>query len=255
MIYHCVDAIRNQPDMPAADINYWEDKLCRAADTVFVTSPKLLDDLRPLNPFTFFYANVADVGHFAQAMDPHLPVPKDLTALPTPRIGFVGALSAYKLDLNLLALLARRHPEWCFVMIGPVGEGDPSTNISELQSLTNVHFLGTRPYASLPGYLKGFDVGLLPLQLNCYTQAMFPMKFFEYLAAGLPVVASAIESLRPYGELALLCQPTPEAFEAAISQALAGQGPSLDKRLDGAHAHTYCQRTEAMLAHISALTP
>lgn len=253
LIYHCVDAIHKQPDMPAADINHWENKLCRAADAVFVTSPRLLEDLRPLNPLTFFYPNVADVAHFAQAMDPHLSVPPDLAVLPAPRIGFVGAVSAYKLNLTLLALLARRHPEWCFVMIGPVGEGDPRTDISELQSLTNVQFLGTRPYTSLPGYLKGFDVGLLPLQLNRYTQAMFPMKFFEYLAAGLPVVASAIESLQPYGELAWLCQPTPEAFEVAIGRALAGQGPSLDERLAGAHAHTYCQRTQAMLAHISAL--
>ena len=253
LIYHCVDAIHKQPDMPAADINHWENKLCRAADAVFVTSPRLLEDLRPLNPLTFFYPNVADVAHFAQAMDPHLSVPPDLAVLPAPRIGFVGAVSAYKLNLTLLALLARRHPEWCFVMIGPVGEGDPRTDISELQSLTNVQFLGTRPYASLPGYLKGFDVGLLPLQLNRYTQAMFPMKFFEYLAAGLPVVATAIESLQPYGELAWLCQPTPEAFEVAIGRALAGQGPSLDERLAGAHAHTYCQRTQAMLAHISAL--
>ena len=253
LIYHCVDAIDKQPDMPAAEMKHWEEKLCRAADVVFVTSPKLLQDLLPLNPLTFFYANVADVGHFAQAMQAHLSVPDDVAFLPTPRIGFVGACSAYKLALTSLALLAQKHPEWCFVMIGPVGEGDPETDILELQRLTNVHFLGTRSYASLPSYMKAFDVGLLPLQLNHYTQAMFPMKFFEYLAAGLPVVATAIESLQAHDDLALLCQPTAEGFEVAIARALAGEGPSLDKRLAGAHAHTYSQRTKAMLAHISAL--
>jgi glycosyltransferase involved in cell wall biosynthesis len=253
LIYHCVDAIQAQPDMPAAEIDQWEVRLCRAANAVFVTSPQLLADLRALNPRTFFYPNVADGAHFARAMDPQLPVPDEVAELPRPRIGFVGAVSAYKLDLPLVAKLAERHPEWSFVLIGPVGEGDPSTDVGPLRRLANVHFLGTRPYASLPGYLKGFDVGLLPLRLNRYTQAMFPMKFFEYLAAGLPVVATAIESLQPFGELALLCPPDPGAFEAAIARCLAGQGPDRKRRLQGAAKHTYRSRTEAMLADLARL--
>jgi len=137
-------------------------------------------------------------------MDPALAVPAELAALPAPRIGFVGAISAYKLDLTLLETLARRHPHWSFVLIGPVGEGDPSTDVAALAALGNVHLLGTRPYNALPAYLKGLDLGLLPLRLTPYTQAMFPMKFFEYLAAGLPVVATAIDALQPFASLALL---------------------------------------------------
>ena len=123
--------------------------------------------------------------------------------------------------------------------------------MSELRTLPNVHLLGQRPYASLPAYLKGFQVGLLPLGFNDYTQAMFPMKFFEYLAAGLPVVASAIDALHPYGELAQLVQPTSDAFERAIASALGGGGPSRERRLLGAAAHTYRRRTEAMLADLA----
>jgi glycosyltransferase involved in cell wall biosynthesis len=253
LIYHCVDAIQAQPDMPAAAIDRGEARLCAEADAVFVTSPQLLSDLRPLNPQTIYYPNVADGAHFARALDPSLGVPAELAALPAPRIGFVGAISAYKLDLLLLETLARRHPHWSFVLIGPVGEGDPSTDVAALATLDNVHLLGTRPYNDLPAYLKGLDLGLLPLRLSPYTQAMFPMKFFEYLAAGLPVVATAIDALEPFGHLALLRQPTAEAFAAAISAALEGDGPTQQQRLAGAAAHTYRGRTEAMLQDLSQL--
>ncbi len=253
LIYHCVDAIQAQPDMPAAAIDHGEARLCAEADAVFVTSPQLLSDLRPLNPATLYYPNVADGAHFAQARDPALAIPAELVALPPPRIGFVGAISAYKLDLSLLETLARRHPHWSFVLIGPVGEGDPSTNVAALAALENVHLLGTRPYDALPSWLKGLDLGLLPLRQTPYTRAMFPMKFFEYLAAGLPVVATAIDALQPFGDLALLCPPTPEAFATAIAAALRGDGPGRPERLAGAAAHTYRGRTEAMLQDLSRL--
>lgn len=253
LIYHCVDAIQAQPGMPAAAIERWEQRLCRRADAVFVTSPDLQRRLAPLNPLTRFYPNVADGAHFARALDPALPLPADLAAIPEPRLGFVGAISAYKLDLALLEQLARAHPGWSLVLIGPVGEGDPDTDVEALAALANVHLLGPRVYAVLPAYLKGFELGLLPLRFNAYTQAMFPMKFFEYLAAGLPVVASAIDALQPFADLALLVDPTPEAFTAGVTAALAGAGPSRPQRLAGAAAHTYRSRTEAMLRDLAAL--
>ena len=253
LIYHCVDAIQSQPGMPAQRITEGEEALCRRSDLVFVTSPGLLDRLRRFNAHTYFHPNVADQAHFAQAMGGVLAVPDDLASIPRPRLGFVGAISAYKLDLILLEELARSHPEWSIVLIGPVGEGDPETDISALRSLSNVHLLGSRPYADLPAYLKGFDLGLLPLRLNDYTQAMFPMKFFEYLAAGLPAVATAIQSLQPFSSLALLVEPRPEAFAAAIEAALAGRGPDLQERLRGAAEQTYRRRTEAMVQHLARM--
>jgi glycosyltransferase involved in cell wall biosynthesis len=253
LIYHCVDAIQAQPGMPAAAIEHWEQRLCRRADAVFVTSPQLQRRLAPLNPRTHLAANVADAAHFARALDPALPLPADLATIPPPRLGFVGAISAYKLDLALLEGLARSHPEWSFVLIGPVGEGDPQTDVTALTTCRNVHLLGPRAYGVLPEYLRGFDVGLLPLAINPYTQAMFPMKFFEYLAAGLPVVATRIDALQPFAAAALLCDPTAASFGAAIHRTLAGQGPARRERLALAAAHTYTARTRQMLAVVREL--
>lgn len=255
LVYHCVDAIQAQPGMPADAIERCEQSLCRRADLVFVTSPGLQQRLAPLNPETHCFPNVADGDHFARAMDPALPLPSDLTPIPPPRLGFVGAISAYKLDLALLQQLASAHPGWSLVLIGPVGEGDPDTDVTALLGLANVHLLGPKPYGSLPAYLKGFDLGLLPLRLNPYTQAMFPMKFFEYLAAGLPVVATRIRALQDYERAALLCKPDAAAFTAAIEKALAGQGPRLSERLALAAGHTYASRTRRMLELLHRIDP
>jgi glycosyltransferase involved in cell wall biosynthesis len=253
LLYHCVDAIQAQPGMPAEAIERWEQRLCRRADAVFVTSPLLRQRLAPLNPHTHFEANVADGAHFARALDPALPLPADLAAIPAPRLGFVGAISAYKIDLTVLEELALAHPAWSFVLIGPVGEGDPETDVTALAQLANVHLLGPRPYGDLPAYLKGFAVGLLPLRLNAYTQAMFPMKFFEYLAAGLPVVATRINALEAFREAALLCDPKVESLAAGIRRALNGQGPALETRLQLAAQHTYASRTLRMVNVLAGL--
>ena len=246
-IYHCVDRIQAQPGMPAPAIERAEADLCGAANAVFTTAPQLQQALASRNAGTHYFGNVADADHFGRALNSTLPVPHDLPPSASPLLMFIGAIDAYKLDLPLLEGLAARHPEWTFVFLGPVGETDPSTDVSGLQRLANVHLLGPRPYSALPGYLAQADVALLPLQVNDYTRHMYPMKFFEYLAAGCAVVATAIPSLADQADVALLCPAQLDAFEQAVQAALAGQCPPLDRRLARARLHTYRSRTQAML--------
>ena len=248
-IYHCVDRIHAQPGMPTNLIADSERQLCRTVNVVFTTSPDLQASLMRLNACTYHYGNVADQAHFAAALDAP-PAPEPLANISKPRLMFVGAFDSYKLDLPMLTALARQRSEWSFILLGPVGEADPDTTITALQSLPNVHVMGLQPYADLPAWLAHADVALLPLQENTYTQHMFPMKFFEYLAAGRPVVATRIPALRPYVSAALLCPPDAEAFDAAIATALAGDGPPLQQRLALAAEHTYESRTRKMLADL-----
>ena len=136
------------------------------------------------------------------------------------------------------------------MLIGPVGECDPSTDISDLEACPNVQFIGPINYDALPSWLAHADLGLLPLQVNGYTRHMFPMKFFEYLSSGLPVVATAIPALEAHADVAWLCPPKVEAFEEAIQNVLIGQGPSLEQRLERASSQTYEGRTAAMLTYL-----
>ncbi|MGC6482629.1 MAG: glycosyltransferase [Synechococcus sp.] len=256
-VYHCVDRIQDQPGMPVARIETSEQALSRAVDVVFATSPQLQISHRQWNHHTLLFGNVADHAHFSRARQGDaagpLPCPQLLQRLARPRLVFMGAIDAYKLDLGLLLQLAQRNPAWRFVLLGPVGECDPSTDVAALQACPNVDFVGPVAYAALPAWLAHSDVALLPLQLNGYTRHMFPMKFFEYLSSGLPVVATAIPALDSHADVAWLCPPEIGAFEQAIQAALAGAGPSLQQRLERAATQTYEARTASMLAYLNRM--
>jgi glycosyltransferase involved in cell wall biosynthesis len=132
---------------------------------------------------------------FASARAPG-PLDAAIAVLPEPRIVFTGAIAAAKVDLQLLAELAERQPDWSIVLVGPVGLGDPETDVSSLSQLKNVHLLGPRRYEELPSVLRGAQAAIIPYRRNQLTASVFPMKVYEYLAAGLPVVATALESLQ-----------------------------------------------------------
>lgn len=245
-VYHCVDEIKAQPGMPVEEIEAAETDLVRRCDICFVTAENLLLSRKALNPNTHYFSNVADFSHFSKARDANTEIPADLKRIPGPRIGFIGAISTYKLDLALIRYMAEARPDWSIVMIGKVGEGEPWTDISAIEGLPNVHLLGPRGYEHLPAYLKGMDVAILPCNLNEYTKNMFPMKFFEYLAAGRPVVSTDLPALQGYASVAALAR-TREGFVSAVEDALSGNVVSLDERLNVAKEQTYEVRTGKML--------
>ena len=250
-VYHAVDAVQEQPCMPRSLIESQEARLCRSVDQVFTTSPYLAEQLAMHTDRICYEPNVADRDHFSASIalrhDPGFVEPAELEAIPEPRIGFVGAISSYKLDFALIRSVALRHPEWHFVFIGPQSEGEPSTDLSQLCGLGNVHWLGPKPYSQLPRFLAGFQCAWLPLQCNSYTRAMFPMKFFEYLFAGLPVVSTRIRALRSFEAICSLCPLDPLEFSQQLQRVLGGEGPCLEQRLSGIDGYTYVARTRRML--------
>ena len=245
-VYHCVDEIKAQPGMPKDVIDIAEHRLLERADIVFTTSVKLYESRRQHNRNTYYLPNVADYRHFSRAMDPALSCPEDMIDIPAPRIGFIGAISGYKIDFRLIREIAEKRPAWSIVMIGKVGEGDPWTDVGVLEGIPNIHLLGPRPYSELPSYLKTFDVAILPNRINEYTNSMFPMKFFEYLSAGKPVVSVDLPALRQFSELVYLAR-TYDEFIEFVEKTLGGKSAPLEKRLSLARQHTYETRTEKMM--------
>jgi glycosyltransferase involved in cell wall biosynthesis len=247
LVYHCVDDIAAQPGMPARVLEEAEQNIVTRADIVFATSPRLAETRGRWNPNTHFLPNVADYDHFVRALDADTVVPDDLARIARPRLGFIGAISGYKVDFELIRHLALQRPHWSLVLIGKVGEGDPWTDPALLEGLPNLYRLGPRPYAELPALLKGIDVALLPSRQNEYTASMFPMKFFEYLAAGRPVVATALPALEPHRDVAHLVRD-PADFIAAVESALERRGPDSEAGRRLASEHTWDARTGRMLA-------
>ena len=123
-----------------------------------------------------------------------------------------------RLDLDLLAACAARRPDWSFVMIGPVVKIDAA----DLPRSANIHWLGGRSYAELPAHLAHWDAGLMPFAINEATRFISPTKTPEYLAAGVPIVSTAItDVVRPWGEAGLVeIADTAEAAVAALEHVL-----------------------------------
>jgi glycosyltransferase involved in cell wall biosynthesis len=159
-------------------------------------------------------------------------------------------VSHYKVDFELIASVARRRPDWQWVLVGQVGEGQPQTPTG-MFNLPNVHLLGPKSYAQLPDYLRGFDVATIPARANPYTESMFPMKFFEYLAAGCSVVASNVPALDEFSHACDLVKGS-EQFVAAIQRVLDGNGPDLAARDALARRYTWKWRATQMRKLIEA---
>ncbi len=248
-IYHCVDELKEAPGMPVALLETQEKGFCEQVDLIFTTSPKLYKKRQQWNRNTYYLPNPCDFDHFNQATK-NISIASDLENIPQPRLGFIGALSHYKVSTTLLREIVESHPEWHLVLLGQVGEGEPGASFDELFSLPNVHFLGPKPYGELPHYLKGFQATLLPCPINGYTQSMFPLKFFEYLAAGVPLVTTALPALDDYRNSCSWCV-TKEEFIASIARVLTKDQELLERVEQGiqlARENTWDKRVESMLA-------
>jgi glycosyltransferase involved in cell wall biosynthesis len=253
VVYHCVDDIAAQPGVDAASFRAAEARFAARADLVLASAPALAERMRTLNDNVLYAPNVADVAAFAEALHDG---PRDaaMEALPRPRVVFTGAVVATKLDVGLIVEVAAARPDYAFALVGPTGLGDPSTDVSALDAAPNVHRLGGRPYDALPAVLRAADAAIIPYALNTLTASIFPMKVYEYLAAGLPVVATALPALAGVKEVVRAGDAS--AFAEALDRALAHDGggePERRARSAAAAAHSWDARLAEIAAAVAAL--
>jgi glycosyltransferase involved in cell wall biosynthesis len=223
-VYDCVDDYVEQvgPDeRRRAVVAAGDEKAAAGARLVFATTRPLFDRQSRRNARTYLAPNAADFERFAPATDRSLAA-AETADLRRPVLGFVGNIVPEKVDLDLLESLARARSDWTFLLVGPATPR-LAERVSGLSRLANVRWVGPKPYSELPPYVAAFDVGLIPYQLNPYTRSCFPLKVFEYLAAGKPVVASGVPELAGMEPDVVLCSSAAE-FTAGIEAALAHTG-------------------------------
>ena len=226
IVYHCVDDLGASPRVDTDSIRQGEAALAKVADICFTTSPALQERMKPLFNNTVYEPNVCEYDLFRAASARELPEPEEIRGIPHPRLLFIGALSEYKVNFALIEEVARRLPDVHWVIIGAQGEGQPGSR--KLADMPNLHVLGPKPYSTLPAFMRYADVAVLPATLNAYTESMFPMKFFEYLAAGLQVVSTKLPALKEFEELYFPIENA-DSFCAAVELVLHGErrDPSL----------------------------
>jgi glycosyltransferase involved in cell wall biosynthesis len=206
-----------------SQIKSQENFIQKKADRIFVTSQYLAGLKDQWSTKIQLVSNVADVNHFAKARNANTPIPPELNCIPRPMAGFIGAVDRYKVDFDLIQYCAEDNPHISFVFVGPTGHGDDTAHHS-LPLKRNIYYLGERPYQRLPSFLKAFDVCLIPYRLTRYTQSCFPLKLYEYLAAGKPVVATNLPAIIQHEDLVDV-GACPEEFSQLIIRALQNDTP------------------------------
>ena len=188
LIYSCIDEVRANPAGCAPGVAGAEDWLTSHADHIFATSRSLYTTRKEKNTNITYLPEGADVSPF---MTPR-PEPADLAAIPRPRICFFGTLDG-RLDQALLARVMAAFPDASLVLIGP-----KRCDLSTLRRQPNAHLLGPRAHGELAAYLQHMDLFVIPYHINAYTIHIHPVKTYEALATGLPLVTTDLPELRPY---------------------------------------------------------
>lgn len=171
-----------------------ERRLLSEADRVFLHSPALWERKAHHNPNSVYLPNGVDYAPFSRPT----PEPRDLEPVPRPRVGYVGIVKK-QLDLRLLAKIAERRADWSLVVVGPMGNLSGKEELfRSLEARPNVHVLGGKPPSELPGYVQHLDVCTLPYEVNDYTRYINPLKMYEYLAAGRPVVGAPLPAIEEF---------------------------------------------------------
>jgi glycosyltransferase involved in cell wall biosynthesis len=196
VFYDCMDSWREfNLGREKKLIEKEEDYILSIANAVFASSQLLLDRMKEKCKQVYLIPNAAEVKHFAQAVNTKLPIPPDLKVLKRPLIGYIGTVAEWH-DMELISFAARSKQDFNFVFIGPIGE---NADISECNGIPNIHFLGGKTYEILPNYLQHIDVCILPFRTGDFAASIDPVKAYEYLAAGKPVVATNMPELRKFG--------------------------------------------------------
>ncbi|MEO8377199.1 MAG: glycosyltransferase [Candidatus Sumerlaeota bacterium] len=255
VVYHAVDDLSAVPGADVVAIREAEARLLARADLVICSERSLYERMKRVNANTHFLPNVADYEHFSKPGAIEAEKLTLLRAIDSPRIVFSGNLTPHKVDFVLLHKLAQKHPTWNFVLLGPVWEAAKNDSaLGRLEKNRNVTLLGHVPYGELPAYLHSADALVIPYVENDATRAVFPLKLFEYLSTGKPVIASALPSLLPYAN-AIRIANSPAEWSAALADALADSDLMSEQRIALARRHTWAKRVkeiETLLAELAA---
>lgn len=243
VVYDCVDDwcgfARAFDNVAAA-----EERLMGRADLVLVTVAALRDKARRFNDCVFIVPNGVDVESFAEIPGNRGGEPPDVASLRRPRIGFIGNIAEW-VDLRLIERVARMRPEWSFVFVGAYLAQQPRPRAG------NIHWLGYRPYRSVPDYVRSFDACIIPFVDSELTRSVDPLKLYEYLAAGKPVVSTRLPRVADFGDLVRVASD-PDGFAAAIDEALSSESEECERRVAAARPHAWSLRVAEIASLIRA---
>ncbi|MGE5415314.1 MAG: hypothetical protein ACM3UZ_00850 [Acidobacteriota bacterium] len=235
VVYDCLDEATEE-------FAHWAPYFRQAvtkAHLVLATSQKLFNSCKTLNANTILVPNACADEFFEKAQRPDTPIPDDMKGIPHPVIGYCGAVASW-CDFELIIKVADAFPNCSVVMIGPLYK------VTSVPQRPNLYWLGLKSYSQLPQYLKCFDVGMIPFRVSSMTSAVNPIKMWEYMAFGMPVVSTALPETAIYPEV--YYSSDHEEFLSNISRSLELESPELRQaRVELARSNTWLARARVIL--------
>lgn len=239
---HCVFRIADDnsafSNIPAG-IRHAEQRLIDRADTIFVTAPSLRERYPQARDKIFYLPNGVDFDFFNSAA---APLPEEYKSIPSPRIVYVGTIADW-FDVETVLEAAKRLPDHAFVLIG-----ESLIDLSVFRHRRNIHLLGGKRYELMPSYLQHADVGIIPFRNTKLVQSVNPIKLYEYMACGLPVVATRWKTLEDIASPSLLAGTAAE-FADLVRIAAKGDADR-NRRIAFARANSWKTRFEEALTLI-----
>ncbi len=217
--------------------------LCARADAVIVCSEKLYEMKEGMARRLFLIPNGADATYYASVPDRTLPLPAEAAHWPRPVFGYTGTLHPDRVDVPLVASLARGLTAGSVVLVGP-DHLSPEGHAA-LGALPNVFLTGPKPYAQLPEYMRAFDVCITPHRVTPFTESLNPIKLWEYLAAGKPIVSTPVAGFRDYPQFVRLAAEA-EEFIRQCEAALEEDPGTVQGRQAEAGRHSWEARLDAV---------
>lgn len=214
VVYDCMDELSAFRGAPPELVER-ERELMNEADVMFTGGLSMYLNKRQHHSNCHRFDSGVDVEHFQQATRAETLLPEDARDLPKPVIGYYGVIDE-RMDYDAIRALSAAFPEGTVLLVGPVTKVDPA----ELPQAPNIRYVGQRTYHQLPGYLKAFDVALVPFADNEATRFLSPTKTLEYFAGLKPVVSSPVKDVvENYADIVRLAR-SPEEYVAAVRAAL-----------------------------------
>ncbi|MBI3563144.1 MAG: glycosyltransferase [Gammaproteobacteria bacterium] len=192
-LYYCVDEHTLFSGVDTSFMHNLEEKLIKHVNLVVVTAKPLYESKKLHANNILYLPHGVNVEHFSQAVVQNFSAPDDIARITGPKIGFFGLIEDW-IDLDLVAYAALELPTYSFIMLGKI-----KVNIENFAPIKNMKFLGPKPFGQLPQYCRHFDCAIMPFKINAMTLNVNPLKMREYLAAGLPVVSTALPEAQGQG--------------------------------------------------------
>jgi len=247
IIYDCMDNHSGFSETSNNNVQK-EKELANICNFNLITSEFLLKRLkRSGSKNNILVSNGVNTNDFCKKS---ISIPSDIAKITHPIIGYYGALSDW-FDTDLLEQIAKKFTQESIVLIGEV----TNKKITELaQKYQNIKLLGEKKYQDIPGYLKAFDVALIPFKINPLIKATNPVKIYEYFSQGKAVVSTNLPELKKYQSLLYLSQDHSE-FLNNIKSALKERKNIISKRVEIAKSNQWSNKARQISSELNKLFP